>query len=127
MFRVRLSPTPRVFLCAQGASNVSQSHDNSEYGLVNGIQRTAGITVGATELMWFDMDGACQGNVDLGIRSVETLPESQSLVRLMHYQILINLDNFGAASMKRRSDGGSKARGSNSSILRQTRQVGCGH
>lgn len=68
---VRLSPTPRVFLCAQGASNVSQSHDNAEYGLVNGIHRTAGITVGATELMWFDMDGAYRGNVDLSICSVD--------------------------------------------------------
>lgn len=111
---------------SQGTSNVSQSHDNAEYGLVNGIHRTAGITVGATELTWFDMDGACRGNVDLSIRSVETLPESQSLVRLMHYQILINLDNFGDASMKRRSDGGSEAGGSNSSILHETRQVGCG-
>lgn len=58
--------------------------------------------------MWFDMDGACWGNVDLSIRSEETLPESQSLAHLMHYQILINLDNFEDASMKGRSDGDPK-------------------
>lgn len=85
---------PRLPLCLRRVKR-KPGHDNAEYGLPNGIHRTAGITVGATELTWFDMDGACRGKVDLSIRSVETLPESQSLAHLMDYQILINLDNFG--------------------------------
>lgn len=56
-----------AYSCVPRLRQTQASHDNAEYGIVNGIHRTPGIIVGETDPMWFDRDGAYQGNVDLSV------------------------------------------------------------